>query len=393
MVTVLIGFTGLAVDGGEAEAQHQLVRNAADGAALAAAYGVFQAGTTTVAATVLAGDVISADQLAVGDLTMTYLDSGGAPTAVAASVVTVRAAVSDSEPTFFLGMLGIRTFRVAATAEARSAGGGSAACALCSMAASGAGITSAPGTALSVTGGGVVVDSTSAGNITLGNNASLTAPAVIIAGGSASLGAGATITPAPAVGAVQADPFPTLAAPSLGGSPVAYTAAGGTPTMAPGLYSTITVPSGSALIMSPGTYVVTRGLSVTGGSLSGSGVTIFLACAAYPTPCVSGATGASISLTTGSITLTPPSTGSYAGLTVFADRGNAANSSLGNVTTLSIAGTWYGLQSGITSTHAGDGLAFGQLVVATLALAKNQVVTVSRSSPFYANPTTVRLSL
>jgi len=51
LMTVLVGFTGLAIDGGEATAQQELVRNAADGASLAAAYGVGVRGDTLAAAT------------------------------------------------------------------------------------------------------------------------------------------------------------------------------------------------------------------------------------------------------------------------------------------------------------------------------------------------------
>ena len=121
LVVVLIGFVGLVVDGGEAASQQQLVRNAADGAALGAAYSL-QQGSTIAAATALAGQVLTADSLPGGDLAMTYLDAGGSVTAVAANVRTVRAVVTDQHRTFFVGALGINNLQLAATAEAVTGG-------------------------------------------------------------------------------------------------------------------------------------------------------------------------------------------------------------------------------------------------------------------------------
>jgi hypothetical protein len=262
------------------------------------------------------------------------------------------------------------------------------------MAASGTVIDGGSGAAITVTGGGVVVDSTSAGNIDFRSNTSLTAPSVVIAGGSVSLGSGSTITPNPVVGVAQADPFPSLVAPSVAGPPVAYTAPAGAAAISPGFYSGITVPGGATLTLNPGTYVLTGDFSITGGTVNGSGVILYLACSGYPTACLSGADGAAINMTSGSLSLSPPTTGTYAGLTVFADRGNAAPSTLAKITSLSVSGTWYGLQTAIVLSHPSDQAAFGQLVVASLSVAKNQDVTVSRTAPVYGSGASgVRLSL
>jgi len=165
LMTVLVGFTGLAIDGGEATAQQELVRNAADGASLAAA-------------TAQAGNVVTADGLPASDLTLSYLDSGGAATVVPASVATVRAVVAHSSSTFFLGAVGIRNIRVTASADASTAASGGAAgstpCALCVMKATTT--TFATGTSDVVTlSGPIQMNSTAGQAINLGGSTSVTA--------------------------------------------------------------------------------------------------------------------------------------------------------------------------------------------------------------------------
>jgi hypothetical protein len=379
LITVLIGFTGLVVDGGEASAEQEAVRGAADAAALAGVYSLGK-GSTTVAATIYAGQLLTAATLPAADLLITYLDAGAAPTAVAASVHTVRAVVTDDHQTFFLGALGIATIRLTATAEAVTSVGGAASCAICLMGPGGTTLDAANGGTLTITGGSVVVDSTAAIAIGLAANASLSAPSTTIAtGGSYRLGAGATITPSPVSGSAVSDPFPSLPAPVVAGAAGAYTAPAGASALAPGVYSTIAVPAGATLTLNPGTFVITTRLSITGGTVTGSGVTLYMACATYPTACAVGGSGGSVSMTSGSLTLSPPTSGTYAGLTLFADRANLASSTFSQ-STVSVSGTWYALLGPLSDTQPGDTIAFGQLVVATLATPNLVHFTASRSN-------------
>ena len=379
LITVLIGFTGLVVDGGEASTEQEAVRGAADAAALAGVYSLAKR-STTVAATTYAGQLLTATTLPAGDLAMTYLDAGNAPTAVAASVHTVRAVVTDDHPTFFLGAIGISTIRLTATAEAVTSVGGAASCAICLMGVGGTTLDAANGGKLTVTGGPVVVDSTAAIAITLAANASLSAPSTTIAtGGSYRLAAGATITPAPVSGSAVSDPFPALSAPVVAGVAAAYTAPAGASALAPGVYSTIAVPAGATLTLNAGTFVITTRLSITGGTVTGSGVTLYMACATYPTACAAGGSGGSVSMTSGSLALSPPTSGTYAGLTLFADRANVGSTSFSQ-STVSVSGTWYALLGPLSDTHPGDTIAFGQLVVATLSTPNTVHFTASRSN-------------
>jgi len=387
LMTVLVGFTGLAIDGGETTARQQLVRGAADGASLAAAYAIAVDSETEAGATTDGQEVITAERLPTSDLTLSFLDSTGAATATASLVATVRAVVADSTRTYFLGAVGIPSIQVTATADATTTttgggggggvGGSTTTCAICLMKASGTDLTTGAGVALTLAGP-LIVNSNSSPAVSLGNNTAVIATQVLIpSGGTVTYNTGATMTPAPTVSPAISDPLPLLAAPSIGGAATNYTAPTGTPSISPGLYSAINVPNGAALTLNPGTYVLTGNLNVSGGSVTGNGVTIFLACPGYPTACpTGGAPGATPSLSSGSLSLTAPSSGTYSGISIFGDRHNTGTSNIGNGT-ISIGGTWYAIGMNIHDSHASDHLGFGQLIVATINFANNDVLTFS----------------
>lgn len=392
LMAVLVGFTGLAIDGGEAAAEQQLVRAAADGASLAAAYAIAISAETEAGATADADEVLTGDGLPVGDLTLSFLDSTGAATGTPSSVATVRAVVAHGSATYFLGAVGIPSIQVRASADASTttttsgSGGGSGGtgsyptCAICLMRTSGVDLTAGSGADLTLNGP-LVVNSNSAPAVSLGNNVLVSATLVTIpSGGTVSYSVGATMTPAPTTSPAIADPLSTLAYPSLSGASTSYTAPAGSPSISPGIYSNINVSNGSSLTLNPGTYVVTGNLNVSGGSVTGNGVTIFLACSAYPTPCASGgANGGSVTLSSGSLNLTAPTSGTYAGISIFGDRNNTATANVGNGT-ISVGGTWYAIDMTIKDTHASDHLGFGQLIVASMTFANNDVLNFSGPS-------------
>jgi Flp pilus assembly protein TadG len=380
LITALTGFVGLAVDGGEAANEQQIVRSAADGAALAAAYSIGK-GTTIAAATTYAAQVLVAVPLLAGDLAMTYLDSGGSVTAVAASVAKVRAVVTDDHPTYFLKALGVASLRLAATAEANVGGGPvgtPAACAVCLMALSGSGLIERNNATMTITGGMLQVNSNGGTALNQSNNATLTAPAITVVGG-VQQGNG-TITPNPASGSAIADPLAAIAVPVVAGAATNFTAPAGASALAPGVYGSVTVNAGSTLTLNPGTFAIRTQLNVNGGTVNGAGVTIYLGCGAYPTACPGSTAGAFINVSSGGrLTLSPPAAGTYAGLTVFADRNNTSVDSFSS-STVNVTGTWYSLLQPFTDITNGDSINFGQLVIASLAMPNNSFFTASRSA-------------
>jgi hypothetical protein len=157
---------------------------------------------------------------------------------------------------------------------------------------------------------------------------------------------------------------------------VAYTAPTGTPTIAPGVYSQITVGTGTALTLSPGVYVLTGPISMTAGSISGSGVMIYLACSTYPTACPAGGSGALFDLTGGTLTLSPPTSGTYSGMTVFADRNNGASNDFSRAA-VTVKGTWYTIKMAFAQTHPNDTLSLGETDAATVAVANGSTLNVT----------------
>jgi Flp pilus assembly protein TadG len=381
LITVLIGFVGLVIDGGEAANEQQSVRGAADGAALAGIYAISK-GSATTAATTFAQQVLVAVPLPIADLTMSYLDAGGSPTVVTANVVTVRAVVADSHRTFFLGALGTPTVVLTATADAKNQSSAvAAACAVCLMEPIAIGFGERNNGSMTISGGSLQVNSTNAAAINQSNGASLSAPSITVVGGVVK-GTG-TITPGPVTGSAIPDPLAAIPVPVVAGSAVAFTAPAGASALAPGVYSTITVNSGSTLTLNPGTFVVTSQLNVNGGTVIGTGgVTLFFGCAAYPTPCGVGASGGHLTQSAGVLDLSPPTLGTYAGLNVFADRNNVAGSTFNAVTSANtiIAGTWYSVLEAMTDGTIGDSASFGQLVIASWSQPNNSNFTVSRSA-------------
>jgi hypothetical protein len=149
---------------------------------------------------------------------------------------------------------------------------------------------------------------------------------------------GGTYSPTPTNQPAGTDPFATLAqCPAATACPAtpmlpfpSVNVAGTTQTINPGVFASITVSSGGQLTLNPGTYVVTTAFSASGTTtrVTGTGVTIYLACAAYPLPCLIPGAGAAYDAQAASVTLSAPTSGSYAGLAMFADRKNTADISI-----------------------------------------------------------------
>ena len=150
----------------------------------------------------------------------------------------------------------------------------------------------------------------------------------------------------------------------------------GSATINPGIYQSISLTGNGKLILNPGVYVITGSLSVTGnGSISGSGVTLYFACSAYPNPCGAGQSGASFSLTgNGTVNLSAPTSGHFQGVSIFVDRNNTATDTLtGNGST--IGGTIYAKSANLTLTGNGN-MVIGRLIVNTLTLTGNGSVAI-----------------
>ena len=184
---------------------------------------------------------------------------------------------------------------------------------------------------IDVPGGGIVVNSrNTVAALRLLGPADVSAAQIRVLGHPLlSPGQGELLPPAEEGGPPAVDPLgdlrpPDQVDPSLQVVDTAEVITGSTP-LQPGVYRSIEVRSGGVLTLEAGIYVVTdfTGFTVrTGGQVVGDGATIFLACGEYPAPC-GGSGGARFRLENqGRFDVNPPTTEEYAGLSIFADKGN-----------------------------------------------------------------------
>jgi hypothetical protein len=185
--------------------------------------------------------------------------------------------------------------------------------------------------------GAIIVDSNATKALTASGNASVTASSIQMVGG-VSVSGNAHLGPNPLTGITAvADPLAGLPVPSGGTSYAAVSVSGNsTLTINPGLYPSISLSGNGKLTMRPGIYVITGGgFSVSGnGTVSGSGVLIYNAGSAFPS---GGGTFGAISFSGNTtINLSPPTSGTYAGVLIFQARDNTRALALsGNATSSS----------------------------------------------------------
>ncbi len=230
--------------------------------------------------------------------------------------------------------------------------------------------------------GGVYVDSSSSSALSASGAPSIKASVIDVHGGVQKSGS-PSFSPAPGTGAAMvADPLASLPLPSTSGLTnygAENLSGASSATIKPGIYSSISVSGSASLTLSSGTYIIEGGgFSVSGaGSVTGSGVTIVNAGSKYPT---TGGTYGSISLSgSGSYKLTPPTTGTYAGIVIFQSRDNSKAMTVSGAAS-GMTGTIYAAAASLTIS--GSGTLNAALDVDTLTLSGAAVAnTVALSSP------------
>ncbi len=230
--------------------------------------------------------------------------------------------------------------------------------------------------------GGVFVDSSSSSALSASGNAEIKATVIDVHGGAQKSG-NASFSPAPTTGALAlADPLASLAEPSTSGLTnygSESLSGNSSATIKPGMYSAISASGNASLTLCSGLYIIEGGgFSISGNaSVSGSGVTIVSAGSKYPS---SGGTYGSITLSgNGSYNLSPPTTGTYAGIVIFQSRDNTKALTIsGNASGMS--GTIYAPAAQLA--ESGNAQLNASIDVDTLSISGNGVSnTVTLSSP------------
>ena len=378
-MTVLLGFAALVVDIGLNWATRTSAQTAADSAALAGASTLLVDGP---AAAIVEVESLLADNIdglvTVPGWATDGIESNGevdcwtlpddAPSPLAACLDGSNALQVITPPIqvqyAFAPVLGKASNSIKALA---AAGVGPAApnnCVLCLLDTDGINRLAALGPGgISVTGGGIVVNSDDDPAL-VSVAGDITADQIRVVGGFDDGPGGGDILPLPEDGGPPAvDPLADLLTPDeLTPPPVVRSSSpliiNTNQTLQPGIYSSVTVTENATLTLAEGVYVFrsTTGLTIEDTATvvsSGDGVTIYLACAGYPSQC--SGSGARFRVREGGRFLaTPPTSGEYAGLSIFADRGNTRFLRHQSSQDLNLPGALYGASMPVRIESTGD---------------------------------------
>jgi hypothetical protein len=238
---------------------------------------------------------------------------------------SVTMSATGSIKTDFMGVMGQSSLAVRARAVAVVIGEGTACVLALNKTASGAAIAQGS-TTVNLTGCSLYDNSGNASALTVGGSAKLSALSVGVVGGisgnaaiTATNGVSTGVSPVP-------DPYAKLEVPSFSGCHDHNFTAKNKVTIDPGVYcGGMKLNAGADVTLNPGIYFIDKGdLTVNGGAtLTGAGVTIIFTSSTmsnWPTASING--GAVVSLT-------PPTDGPTAGVSMFADRNIPVGTSYG----------------------------------------------------------------
>ena len=233
------------------------------------------------------------------------------------------------------------------------------------------------GSAKVVSGGGIAVNSSSSTAAIANNSGSATTPSLSIVGNNTTSsggswnatvinGASAVVDPLASI--VQ--PNPTTLGLTNQPSPPGY----GSFTIQPGVYNGgVTFGGGSQVTMAPGIYYMKSGsFTVANGvTITGAGVMIYI-----------DNGGGSLSFQGGgNITLSPLTSGIYAGISIFQDRTSSVPINIANGTTTAITGSIYAAGAPVSfAGGASYNQSASQIIAATLNVSNNAYVGVSGGS-------------
>jgi hypothetical protein len=379
---VIVAIVALCLDGGRMAEERRRVRTAADAAALAGGFSLYN----NYAANHGTDPQGDAKATALASAAANGYDNDGVN-----SVVTVNIGPASGN---FAGQAGYveviiqsniqATFGAAITGSGLSLQGRAVASGqpqniglLVLNASSNAALTASGSASLKVNGS-IVVNSTSASAISLSGSATLTAPIFDVTGNVSTSG-GSSINGTVLNGMPPAaDPLRNLAAPSIL-SYALQTIEDGVTTLLPGIYmGGINLAGGAAVTLQPGLYILLGGgLQLAEGStLIGEGVCLY-----------STGLGAIQINGSGKVSLSPPTSGPYQGISIFQDRANSQNVSITASASTNVTGLVYAPSANVTlSVGAGGGTTGGAFICSTLTIAGNATCSVNMGANYAPVP-------
>ncbi len=229
----------------------------------------------------------------------------------------------------------------------------------------------------------IQVDSKSSTALQASGSATVSASAIHVVGGVQTSGS-ATLSVKPVTGSASVfDPEAALTVPT-GGTKQNSVNLGGSQTLTinPGIYGQISVSGNAKLTMNPGVYVLAGGgFTVTGnGSVTGSGVMLYNAGSNYTTTGSGGNFGGITLGGNGTVSLTAPTTGIYAGVLIFQERDNNRAIALSGSGVASLNGGLIYAPQALLNVSGNAQVKHSPLIVAQLQVSGNGSSTLTNGS-------------
>jgi Flp pilus assembly protein TadG len=360
-LTCLLGMAGFSVDVGLMFRAKRMLQTAADAGAIAGASEYNYSDVTTAADNATAQNGMTNGSNGV-TVTVNNPPKSGTHTSSSSAVEVI---VSQNVPTFFMKIFHLSTMKVSARSVA---GNGPASGCIYTLDTSGIDVGMTGSGALSIPDCGIVIDSAASNALNLTGSGTISALSIGIVGNYNETGSG-TISPTPVSGvAPEPNPLGYLTAPSFSVSSClanpSFTGSSSNtigPAIAGGTvcYNGLSMTGSGSLTMQPGTYIINGAMSQTGsGSISGSGITIYLA-----------PPNGSLSLTgSGSLNLTAPTSGTYNGILFYEDPTDTNAMSVTGSGSTDVEGIFYAPAAKMTLTGSGSSAFYADLVVSSLSI-------------------------
>lgn len=369
LIMGLLGIMALAVDGGILYAARRSMQNAADNAALAGALAICQDGDVVAAAQ----NSALLNSGAILDITINQPPLSGENVGDNTYIEVILSAVSEAN---FIQLVYDGPLQTSARAVGHCfqgdgpVGGGNVLIVLdendsCAFSAEGNATIY-----LNLGGGGIYTNSSHANAMCASGNADVFADTGAFVVGGWDTSGNANFDPEPVTGvSPMADPLADLAAPTNpGGSCVPYSLSGGSDTIDPGLYCSITISGDAVLTMNPGIYYIEGGNFDASGSagVDAAEVLIYM-------------DDGNFSLTgNGVFDITAPTSGPYQGLMVFMDQSNVGSITISGNGVFNTTGTIYGAQAHLDLSGNGASMVLNaQVIVGTFDVSGNASMTIT----------------
>jgi hypothetical protein len=376
-IIVMTAFAGLTVDVGQLWSTRRHMQTAADAAAIAGA----SARRLNHPVTAAADAVSSTDGFTDGSKNVKVTVNNPPSSGVyAGNLSYVEVIINQPQPTYFLRALGYSTIGVSARSVASSVNG--PAC-LYALDPSASGSVTVGGSSSATLTCGAIVDSSNSTALSSNGGGALTASDIGVAGGYS----GSGFTPTPVSGVAPApDPLSYLQPPSFNPSSCDQTnlhtgTSKGVTHLSPGVYcGGIQISGNNPVVFDAGVYILLGGglkVTATKANFSGSGVMFYnTSSSSYPYGeiSMSGSNTANLSA---------PTSGPYAGILFFQDRGIPSGSKGSTITGASgstFDGAIYFSTTNVTYSGSSSSGGYTIIVADTVTISGNSKLSDNYSS-------------